>query len=169
MKIGIYPGAFDPPTLGHLDIIKRSYKMFDKLIILIMNNNSKKSLLNFKTKNEYLKKMTLNFQNNINIISFNNSLIEYIKKFNKKNHIYIIRGIRNQDDFTYEQNMYLINKALYNNFETIFLFTNNKFNFISSSAVKELLNYNLNIDKFIHKSIIEDLYKKFWQKANLIN
>ena len=152
MKIAIYPGSFDPITNGHIDIINRASKLYDKLIIAVASNNSKKSLLSKKQRVDILEKSISN--NKIKIDSFEGLLVDYA---NKKNVYTIIRGLRTLSDFEYEFRMAIMNRNLNSSIETIFLMTDEKYSHISSSSIKEIYHLNGDIGPFVPDAVINKL------------
>ena len=154
MKIAIYPGSFDPITNGHIDIINRASKLYDKLIIAVASNNSKKSLLSKKQRVDILEKSISN--NKIKIDSFEGLLVDYA---NKKNVYTIIRGLRTLSDFEYEFRMAIMNRNLNSSIETIFLMTDEKYSHISSSSIKEIYHLNGDIAPFVPDAVINKLYE----------
>lgn len=157
MKV-IFPGSFDPITNGHMDLISRASKLFDQVVVVISNNTSKHSLFTPEEK-YYLVTEALSKFSNVSVELIQTDLtINVVKKFNADA---IIRGIRNTRDFTYEQEIALMNKKLDSDIETITLFSNPEVSFISSTLVREISQFNL--DKLIGKvpdNVIEALRKK---------
>lgn len=154
--IAVYPGSFDPITKGHIDIIERCYKKFDKLIVVILNNPAKKPMFNVKERIELIKTATSNFDNVI-IDSYSGLLVDYVKK----NDISIIvKGLRAVSDFEYEFQMALANKSLYTKVETFFLMTNNKYSFLSSSLIKDIAKFDGDIKQFVTAEVNEAIFKK---------
>ncbi len=147
MKIGIYPGSFDPITVGHLDIIDRAIKIFDKLIILLSFNPNKKKFFSLDQKKNMIINSIDNFKSkNIIIDVWDGLLIDYMKL----NSIYfLVKGIRNISDFDYEYTMHLCNKNLYSKLDTIFLMSNPENIHISSSLVREIISMNGDIRNFV--------------------
>lgn len=157
MKIGIYPGSFDPVTLGHLDIIERSSKLVDKLIIGVLVNSSKTPLFTDRERVELLNKATSHI-NNIEIVSYNGLLVDFAKE---RQADVIIRGLRAVTDFEYELQLAQTNKKLYPDVETIFLATNVNFAYLSSSVVREIAKYGGDIKQFVPESIVQSVYDKY--------
>ena len=159
-KIGIYPGAFDPLTFGHLDIIKRSLNIVDKLIIGVADNINKKSLLSIDDRKKlilsdirtYLEKKV-----DISIETVSGLLTEYAKK---NNVTCIIRGLRAVSDFEYEFQMTGMNYQLNPNVDTIFLMSSEKYSFISSSFIKEVHKLGGDVSRFVSKNTINILNTK---------
>ena len=153
MKIAIYPGTFDPITNGHLDIIKRAYNMFDKIIVAVANNKSKKSMFDLDKRVEMVKLATQNMPN-IEVKPFNSLLVDFAKKENSK---IIIRGLRAVSDFEYELQMSYANQILDSKIDTIFLMPTLNNAFISSSIVRNILSYNGDISHLVPKEILKML------------
>ena len=159
-RIGIYPGAFDPLTFGHLDIIKRSLNMIDKLIIGVADNINKKSLLSFEDRKKLILsdiKTYLGTKTDISINIVNGLLTDFAKK-NKVT--CIIRGLRAVSDFEYEFQMTGMNYQLNPNVDTIFLMSSEKYSFISSNFIKEVHNLGGDVSRFVSKNTIDILDKK---------
>ena len=149
MKIAIYPGSFDPITYGHLDILKTSSEIFDKVIISVLRNSSKKSFLSVEERVELIKECTKHF-NNVEVDSFEGLTVEYAKEKGAK---ILIRGLRAVSDFEYEMQLSQTNSALSSDIKTIFLTTRPKYNFISSSAIKEISSMGGDISKFVPDAV----------------
>lgn len=157
MKIGIYAGSFDPVTRGHKDIIKRSSKIFDKVIVAVLINNSKTSLFTVEEKLEMLKDTTKEFSN-IEIKSFNGLLIDFAKMENANA---IIRGLRAVTDFEFELSLAQTNRVLYPDIDTVFLTTSLEYAYLSSSVVKEVASYKGDVTKFVEPFVEEKVKQKF--------
>ena len=153
-KTAIYPGTFDPVTKGHLDIIKRACKIFDKIIIAIANNKDKNTMFNLEKRVQMMQKATNNFQK-VEVKSFNSMLVDFAKKENAK---IIIRGLRAVSDFEYELQMGYANSSLDKEIETIYLMPTLENAFISSTVVRSILKYNGDVSHLIPKEIINDVY-----------
>jgi len=149
----IYPGTFDPVTNGHLDIIKRACKMFDKIIVAVADNKDKNTMFNLKTRVNLMKKATKEFDK-IEVQSFNCLLVDFAKEKECK---VIIRGLRAVSDFEYELQMGYANKSLDSEIDTIYLMPNLENAFISSSVVRSILKYGGNVTHLIPKEIIKDI------------
>ena len=128
MKIAVYPGSFDPITLGHLDVIQRGAKVFDKVIVGVLVNVNKNGLFNIEERVELIKKATKDIPN-IEVISFNGLLIDFIKQCNAT---VILKGLRALSDFEYEFQMALMNTKLDPEIETLFMMTSAQYSYISS-------------------------------------
>jgi len=154
----IYPGTFDPITFGHLDIIKRAALLFDKIIIGVIEKPLKSQFLfTIDERLEMIKNSTTDIKN-IEIETFDGLLVDYAQ--NKKVNL-IIRGLRAITDFEYEFQMALTNKKLANNIETMFMMTNEKYSYLSSSVVKEIAKFNGDISEFAPEFVIKKLKNKF--------
>lgn len=159
-KIGIYPGSFDPITLGHLDIIQRSLHVVDKLIIAVSNNKSKKHMISIDDRLDLINKSILSLPNDvqskINIEKFDNLLVHYVKS---KNASLIIRGLRAVSDFEYEFLMTGMNRTIDIDIETIFLMSAEKYHFISSRFIKEIHSLGGDISQSVPKPVLDFLLK----------
>ena len=153
MKIAIYPGSFDPITKGHLDILKNAAEIFDKVIIAVAHNGEKKGFLSVDERVMLIKKSITEFDN-VEVDSFEGLTIEYAKKHNAE---ILIRGLRAVSDFEYEMQLSQTNSALSSDIKTVFLTTKPKYNFISSSTIKEIFNNNGDISKFVPQAVFEYL------------
>ncbi|WP_330202726.1 pantetheine-phosphate adenylyltransferase [Cyanobacterium sp. Dongsha4] len=151
--IAIYPGSFDPITLGHLDLIKRSSILFEKVIVAVLKNPNKKPLFSIEKRVQQITQCVNNIPN-IEVDSFTGLTVEYAKK--KKAGV-LLRGLRVMSDFEQELQMAHINKTLENSLETVFLATNTELSFISSSVVKEIAKLGGEIEHLVPPTIAEDL------------
>ena len=161
-KIAIYPGTFDPITYGHIDVIQKSLKIFDNIVVAISESNQKNQLFSIDERIEIVNKALFYDlrmkKNRIKIISFNSLTTKLCKKF--KSNI-ILRGLRAVSDFEYEFQLAGMNRKLDNNIETIFLMSDVKNQIISSRLIKEVAELNGDIKKFTTKSTIKSLKKKY--------
>ncbi len=149
MLTAVYPGSFDPVTNGHLDIIERSAKLFDKLIVAVSLNPSKQPLFSVAERMDMLRSV-LGEQDNIEIASYEGLTAEYAEDRGAK---VLIRGLRAISDFENEFKMALTNKQLYQDVETVFLMTRAEYSFISSSVVKELASFGGDVSRFVPPEI----------------
>ena len=161
-KIAIYPGTFDPITYGHIDVIKKGLKLFNKIIVAVSDVDNKNYLFDIDERIEIVKKalfsdLKLN-KNRINVIAFNTLTTDLCKK-NKAN--IILRGLRAASDFEYEFQLAGMNRKLNNSIETVFLMSDVENQIISSKFVKEIVKLKGNIKKFTTKSTIKALEKKY--------
>lgn len=157
MRVGIYPGTFDPVTKGHLDIITRSAKLVDKLIIGVLNNSSKNPLFTAQERVTMLKEVTKSM-NNIEIEAFEGLLVDFA---DLKHADFIIRGLRAVTDFVYELQIAQANHKINPRIDTIFLTTSLEYSFLSSSIVKDIAMYNGDITRLVPKAVIEPIYTKY--------
>ena len=158
IKIAVYPGSFDPVTKGHLDILERASSMFDKVIIAVLKNNSKKSYMPTSDRVELIRKSIeeMGTLKNVEVGSFEGLTIDYARKTGAK---FLIRGLRAVSDFEYEMQLSQTNQAIAPEIGTVFLITKPKYNFISSGIVKELSSLGQDVSKFVPKSVVEYLQK----------
>ena len=163
MRIGVYPGSFDPPTLGHLNIIERASTLFDKVIVAKMVNGSKKSAFTMEEKADFLRRMTQHLPN-VEIDTFGGLLADYVAE---KGACAIVKGLRAVSDFEYEFQMALANKKLNEGAETVFLMTDQNYLYLSSTIVRDIARHGGDISGFVSEEIREDIVKKLYQKNNL--
>ena len=145
MKTAIYPGSFDPITKGHLDVLKTSAGIFDKVIIAVAKNSEKNAFLTIDERIKLIKESTADIKN-VEVDAFDGLTIEYARK---KDAEILIRGLRAVSDFEYEMQLSQTNSALAPDIQTVFLITKPEYNFISSSTVREILQNNGDISKFV--------------------
>lgn len=157
MRIGVYPGSFDPVTNGHIDIIRRSAKLVDKLIVGILNNSNKNPLFSIEERTELLIRLTKDLPN-VEIDHFSGLLVDFMKEKNAKINI---RGLRAVSDFEYELQMAQTNYSLDNEVETIFLVTRVEYSFLSSSIVKEVAKYGGDISKLVPRETEDYIKNKY--------
>jgi pantetheine-phosphate adenylyltransferase len=160
MRVAVYPGSFDPITNGHLDIIKRSSKMFDKLVIGVLNNSSKTALFTADERVKMIQRVTKGIEN-VEIEAFNGLLIDFVHRVNSN---IIVRGLRAVTDFEYELQLSLTNKVIAPDIDTVFLTTNLKYLYLSSSMVKEIALYNGDISEFVDDVTAIEVFNKLKQK-----
>lgn len=151
MKTAIYPGSFDPVTKGHLDVLDKASKMFDRVIIAVLNNDAKHGFLPTQDRVKLIKDSISDYDN-VEVDSFDGLTIEYARK---KGSQVLIRGLRAVSDFEYEMQLSQTNNALAPEITTVFLITKPKYNFISSSTVKEIAKHKGDISKFVPQSVVE--------------
>ena len=156
MRVAVYPGSFDPVTLGHIDIIQRTAKMFDKVVIGVLRNRSKSPLFTAEERVELLKQVPADIPN-VEVQSFQGLLIDFVRQ----NHAnVIVRGLRAITDFEYELQMAQTNRVIASQIDTIFLTTNLKYSYLSSTIVKEIARYHGNINEFLHPYVAEKVREK---------
>ncbi|HPA14653.1 MAG TPA: pantetheine-phosphate adenylyltransferase [Desulfobacterales bacterium] len=156
-KVAIYPGSFDPVTNGHIDIVKRGLKLFDKIIVAILHNPSKKSFFSVKERMEMLRE-SLKESGNTEIDTFQGLLVDYALL--RKAHA-ILRGIRALSDFEYEFEMALMNRRLNREIQTVFLMTDLKWIFTSSSIIKEAARFGGDISDMVPPVVNRRIKEKF--------
>ena len=159
-RIAVYPGSFDPVTYGHLDIIMRAAKLADKLVIGVLKNSAKTPLFSLDERVNMLKAVTKEF-GNVEVESFDGLLIDFARQ---KNAIMIVRGLRAVTDFEYELQLSQTNRALCKDIDTIFLTTNLKYSYLSSSMAKEIASYNGDVSGFVPPWIAEKMKEKLLSK-----
>ncbi len=156
MRKAVYPGSFDPVTFGHLDIIERSAKMSDHLIIGVLNNNSKTPLFSVEERVNMLKSLTKDLPN-VEVKSFGGLLVDFVRA-NQADAV--IRGLRAVTDFEYELQIAQTNRVMAPEIDTVFLTTNLKYSYLSSSIVKEIASYGGEINTFVPACVAERVMKK---------
>ena len=153
MTIAIYPGSFDPITNGHIDILKSGAAIFDKVIIAVSYNINKKGFLPIDVRTKLIEESVKDIPN-LEVDSFQGLTVEYAKK---RNAAVLLRGLRTSFDFEYEMQLSQTNSALYKDIKTVFLITKPEYNFISSSAVREILVNKGDISAFVPDAVSEYL------------
>lgn len=161
MLRAIYPGSFDPVTYGHLDIIRRSCKIVDELVVGVLNNNAKMPLFSVEERVKMLKEVTSSLTN-VTIVPFDGLLVDFARQMKAD---FIIRGLRAITDFEYELQMSQTNHKLEPNVETIFLTTNIKYSYLSSTTVKEIAAFGGDISQFVPEVVAEELKNKMKTKG----
>ena len=159
-RIAVYPGSFDPVTYGHLDIITRAAKLTDELVIGVLQNSAKTPLFSLDERVKMLKAVTKDLEN-VRVESFKGLLIDFAKQ---KNAIMIVRGLRAVTDFEYELQLSQTNRALSSSIDTIFLTTNLKYSYLSSSMAKEIASYDGDVSGFVPPWIAEKMKEKLLLK-----
>ena len=157
MKKAIYPGSFDPLTLGHVDIIERSARIVDELVVGVLNNSAKNSLFSLEERVSMIKEMTEHLPN-ITVASFDGLLVDYMKEIDAT---IIVRGLRAVTDFEYELQIAQTNHVENPDVETIFLTTSLQYSYLSSTIVKEFASYGGDISKFVPRQFIDRIYQKY--------
>lgn len=153
----VFPGTFDPPTLGHLNIIERSSKLFDQLDVLVSVNPDKKTLFSDLERLNMLLELTKDFSN-VSVHIWNSLVVEYCRKEKVK---FLVRGVRNSMDFANEFDLSLMNKQLDSEIETLFLPTEQKYFLVRSSIIKEAARFGGDISKMVPPLVEKALSKKF--------
>ena len=156
MKTGVYPGSFDPVTLGHVDIIERGLKIVDKLVVGILNNSAKTPMFSLDERIRLMKTACEPYGDRVEIVAFSGPLVDFLKEQDSTK---VIRGLRAVTDFEYELQMAQANRSLYPEMETIFLTTRAEYAYISSTVVKDVLRNGGDVSHFVPSSTLEMLYK----------
>ena len=157
MRIAICPGSFDPITLGHLTIIRRASKIFDKVVVCVMNNAAKRSpMFTIEEKLDMVRRAVSRYPNVI-VDCSDGLLAEYARQYEGA---VVVKGLRAASDFEYEFQMNLINKKINPELETMFLTASEKYTFLSSSVVREMAMYGADLTGLVPNEIIEDIEKK---------
>ena len=159
--IAVYPGSFDPPTNGHIDIISRASNIFSKVIVAITHNYNKKHMFCLQDRIEMMKQSVIKMDN-VEVQSFSGLLVDYLQKINS---FYVIRGLRALSDFEYEFQMALMNRKLNSKIETIFLMPDQEYTFLSSSMIREIAALNGNFKKFVPSPVYKKMHSKVIKKA----
>ena len=160
MATAVYPGSFDPVTLGHMDIIERTARMFDHVIIGVLQNNSKTPLFSVEERVKMLEDVT-SYLPNVEVRSFGGLLVDFVHQCQAD---VIVRGLRAITDFEYELQMAQTNRVIAPDIDTIFLTTNLKYSYLSSSIVKEIAGYQGDISEFLHPAVAEKVREKLANK-----
>lgn len=162
VSIAVCPGSFDPITYGHLDIIKRAAKVFDKVYVVILNNSAKNPLFTVDERVQLIEEVTKVIPN-VTVDTFQGLLVDYAKSVNANA---IIRGLRAVSDFEYEMQITSMNRVLNEEIETFFIMTNNQYSFLSSSIVKEAAKYKGSISELVPPQVEKALKEKYSNKEN---
>lgn len=160
MKRGIYPGSFDPITLGHLDVIERAAKIMDELVIGVLKNNSKKPLFSDEERVHLIQQVVKDIPN-VKVMAFDGLTVDFARRIEAT---ILIRGLRAVTDFEYELQIAQTNSKLNSNIDTVFFTTNVEYSYLSSSIVREIASYGGDITKFVPRSIVPIIYAKYQGK-----
>ena len=156
MTTAIYPGSFDPITLGHLNIIRRASKIFDHVVVCVMVNSAKTPMFSLEERMELIERVVKRLPN-VQVDTSDILLAEYVKRFEKP---VLVKGLRAVSDFEYEFQLALINSRLNRELDTVFLPSDAKYTYISSSVVKEMARYGADLSNFVPREILEDVINR---------
>ena len=160
MSIAVYPGSFDPVTYGHLDIIKRSIRVFDKLVIGILLNSEKNPLFSMEERVEFLMEATKDMEN-VEVKSFSGMLVDFARENNAD---ITVRGLRAVTDFEYELQIAQINNKLDSNLDTMFFTTSTEYAYLSSTIVREIASYHGDVSELVPPYVEQKLKQKFRER-----
>ena len=163
MLRAIYPGSFDPVTVGHIDIIRRSAAIADELVVGVLQNNKKSPLFSVKERVKMLVEVTKDMKN-VKIVPFEGLLIDFAKQMEAK---VIVRGLRAVTDFEYELQMAQTNRKLDSEIETLFLTTSLEYSYLSSSTVKEIADFGGDIEQFVPEFVVDKIKEKIKEKRSV--
>jgi pantetheine-phosphate adenylyltransferase len=152
----VYPGTFDPITLGHSNLVERAARLFDKVVVAIADSKKKQPMFDLEERKQ-LCQQALSHVPNIEVISFRGLIVDLV---HEQNAIAVLRGVRSMTDFDYELQMAGMNSAMYPDFETVFLTPDNKLSFISSTLVREISNMQGDVAQFVHPAVHNALKSK---------
>ena len=156
MTTAIYPGSFDPITLGHLNIVRRASKIFDRVIVCVMKNREKTPMFTIEERMDMVRRSTERF-GNVQVATTDVLLAEYAKQFEGA---VVVKGLRAVSDFDYEFQIALVNKKMNPDLDTLFLTSSEKYTFLSSTVVKEMAAYGADLSELVPKEIIADIVEK---------
>lgn len=157
MKIGIYPGSFDPITKGHLDIIERASRVVDELVIGVLNNSEKKPMFSAGERVSLIKE-AVSHLSNVRVDSFDGLTVDFAKQNNAN---ILVRGLRAVTDFEYELQIAQMNHKMNSSLDTIFFTTSVEYSYLSSSIVKEIAKYKGDISPFVPQNVVKAIYDKY--------
>lgn len=157
MKKALYPGSFDPVTNGHLDMIVRSSKIVDELVVGVLNNSTKNSLFSIDERVSMIKEMTKDMEN-VTVTSFEGLMVDYMDQIGAT---IVVRGLRAVTDFEYELQIAQTNHKVNPKIDTIFLTTSLEYAYLSSTIVKEFASYGGDISNFVPAQFVKDIYAKY--------
>ena len=159
MTVAVYPGSFDPVTNGHIDILERTSRIFDSIVVAVVHNVTKQALFTLEERVELIKESTKHLDN-IEVECFNGLLADFIKA---REATVIIRGLRSMTDFEYESHMSMMNKKLFPEIDTIFIVSDSKYTFVSSSGIKEAAMLGGDVSSMVPSTVEKGLQEKLSQ------
>ena len=157
MQKAAFPGSFDPPTLGHLDIIKRASAIFDELVVVVAENRQKKYLFSAEERVSMLKSLAASLSN-VTVFVCNTLVVDFLKEHEIK---LLVRGVRGIEDFLYEFELSMMNRALDSRIETVFMTTDPEYFVLRSSAIKEVASFHGNVGGMVPPLVAAELRKKY--------
>lgn len=156
MQTAIVPGSFDPITLGHLDIISRAARIFDRVVVCVVANANKKTMFTLEERQDHVRRITAHLPN-VEVDTWYGLLVDYADRYEQP---VVVRGLRAVSDFEYEFMMALTNKKLNNRVETAFLASDERYTYLSSSGVKEIAHFGGDVKQFLPEEIYDEVLKK---------
>ena len=156
MQTAIVPGSFDPITLGHLDIISRAARIFDRVVVCVVANANKKTMFTLEERQDHVRRVTAHLPN-VEVDTWYGLLVDYADRYEQP---VVVRGLRAVSDFEYEFMMALTNKKLNNRVETAFLASDERYTYLSSSGVKEIAHFGGDVKQFLPEKIYDEVLKK---------
>ena len=153
----VFPGSFDPPTLGHLNIIERVSEIFDEVVVVVAENRQKRYLFSAEERLQMMQEMSKE-RKNVRCLIWNSLIVDLMKEENIR---LLIRGVRGMEDFSYEFELSMMNKALHPEIETLFITTDPKYIVLRSSSIKELASFRGDVSLMVPPLVVEALKKKF--------
>ena len=157
MSIAVFPGSFDPPTLGHINIIERASTLFDELVVIIAENRQKKYVFSAAERLTMISELIKPWKN-VSTLIWDSLIVDYMKKENIR---LLVRGVRGIDDFSYEFELSMMNKALHPEIETLFMTTDPKYFVLRSSSIRELASFHGDVSAMVPPIIAQALKSKF--------
>ncbi len=154
-RIAVFPGTFDPITLGHIELVYRSLDLFDEIVIGVGNNTAKTTMYSLEQRMKWISNHFEKYSK-VKVAEFDGLTVNFAKQQGAK---FLIRGLRSAPDFEYEKNIHFLNQHLDNSVETIFLISNLEYNSVSSSLVREIIKFKGNLVGLVPQEIINDIYK----------
>ncbi len=162
MKKVLFPGTFDPITLGHTEIIERSLELFDEIIIGVGVNSSKQTMFSLEQRIFWIQEYFLKLSHKVKVIPFEGLTVEFAKKHGIQ---FLLRGLRSAPDFEYEKHIFLLNKHLDEKIETVFLISDTQYIGVSSTLVREIIKYQGKLEGLVPQNIINSIYKNIYSKS----
>ena len=153
----VFPGSFDPPTLGHLNIIERAASLFDEFVVIIAENRQKKYFFSAQERLSMIEELVKPWEN-VSALIWDSLIVDYMKQENIR---LLVRGVRGMDDFSYEFELSMMNKSLHSSIETILMTTDPKYFVLRSSSIKELASFHGNVSSMVPPLVAEALREKF--------